>query len=116
MLIPLPIVKSANSISRILMIYRKITEPFFCEIIAEISLLILLMLATHLGGVETGRGCADALSGSSGSSVVLLKYTLILVEVTTIFLTTDFTDFTDFCYASVWYLRVSRLQLNQENQ
>ena len=36
------------------------------------------------------------LSGTSGSSVVLLKYTLILVEVTTIFLTTDFTDFTDF--------------------
>ena len=63
---------------------------------------------------------ADALSGSSGPSVVLLKYTLILVVLTMIlfnhcftdftdicyarfgefFLSTDFTDFTDFCYAS----------------
>ncbi len=56
------------------------------------------------------------LSGSSGPSVVLLKYTFILVEVTTIFLTTDFTDFTDFCYAWVWYVRLSWLQLNQYNQ
>ena len=31
-------------------------------------------------------------------------------------LSTDFTDFTDFCYALVWYVCLSRLQVNQANQ
>ena len=52
----------------------------------------------RIGGGER-IGYADALSGRSGTSVVLLKYTLILVVLTMILFNHCFTDFTDICYA-----------------
>ena len=58
-----------------------------------------------------------SVSVKSGKSVDNKKRVLSLAEqILQFVLSTDFTDFPDFGYASVWYVRVSRLQLNQENQ
>ena len=97
---------------------------WFSRIFTDFWLRIGVVRAVVSGSVKSGKSVDNKKRGALRASMIRFFYLLILLILLIFgyailggFFNHGFSlIFTDFCYASVGYVRLSRVQLNQENQ